>query len=171
MDPTHRAPDEYGQGHDRPGGEPGHRRPSRDSGGADFGPQTPQQVRVVQLTAGDLLLTVNPVDGSEVEAIPPGSGPEAPVRRTPAERADHERAGAPPVPAGPPAPQLPLLERQEERERLVRLLARGRSVRLTGQPGSGRTALLDAVASDCADLAPDGVVRLNGRGRTGADLL
>ncbi|WP_030079291.1 ATPase AAA [Streptomyces baarnensis] len=171
MDPTHRAPEEYGQGHDRSGGDPGHRRPSRDSGGADFGVQTPQQVRVVQLTAGDLLLTVNPVDGSEVEACPPGSGPEAPVRRTPAERADHERAGAPPVPAGPPAPQLPLLEREEERERLVRLLARGRSVRLTGQAGSGRTALLDAVAADCADLAPDGVVRLNGRGRTGADLL
>ncbi|MFG3405767.1 ATP-binding protein [Streptomyces sp. NPDC048142] len=171
MDPTHRAPEEYGQGHDRPGGDSGHRRPSRDSGGAEFGPGTPQQVRVVQLTAGDLLLTVNPVDGSEVETCPPGSGPDAPVRRTPAERADHERAGAPPVPAGPPAPQLPLLERQEERERLVRLLARGRSVRLTGQAGSGRTALLDAVAADCADLAPDGVVRLNGRGRTGADLL
>ncbi|MFJ8252118.1 tetratricopeptide repeat protein [Streptomyces sp. NPDC094466] len=171
MDPTHRAPDEYGQGHDRSGGEPGLRRPSRESGGADLGPGTPQQVRVVQLTVGDLLLTVNPVDGSEVESCPPGSGPDAPVRRTPAERADHERAGAPPVPAGPPAPQLPLLERQEERERLVRLLARGRSVRLTGQAGSGRTALLDAVAADCADLAPDGVVRLNGRGRTGADLL
>ncbi|MFJ7409375.1 ATP-binding protein [Streptomyces sp. NPDC098077] len=171
MDPTHRAPDEYGQGHDRSGGEPGLRRPSRESGGADFGPGTPQQVRVVQLTVGDLLLTVNPVDGSEVESCPPGSGPDAPVRRTPAERADHERAGAPPVPAGPPAPQLPLLERQEERERLVRLLARGRSVRLTGQAGSGRTALLDAVAADCADLAPDGVVRLNGRGRSGADLL
>ncbi|MFJ5044949.1 tetratricopeptide repeat protein [Streptomyces sp. NPDC088719] len=171
MDPIHRAPDEYGQGHDRSGGEPGLRRPSRESGGADFGPGTPQQVRVVQLTVGDLLLTVNPVDGSEVESCPPGSGPDAPVRRTPAERADHERAGAPPVPAGPPAPQLPLLERQEERERLVRLLARGRSVRLTGQAGSGRTALLDAVAADCADLAPDGVVRLNGRGRSGADLL
>lgn len=171
MDPTHRAPDEYGQGHDRSGGEPGLRRPSRESGGADLGPGTPQQVRVVQLTVGDLLLTVNPVDGSEVESCPPGSGPDAPVRRTPAERADHERACAPPVPAGPPAPQLPLLERQEERERLVRLLARGRSVRLTGQAGSGRTALLDAVAADCADLAPDGVVRLNGRGRTGADLL
>ncbi|MFJ1802093.1 ATP-binding protein [Streptomyces sp. NPDC088180] len=171
MDPTHRAPDEYGQGHDRSGGEPGLRRPSRESGGADLGPGTPQQVRVVQLTVGDLLLTVNPVDGSEVESCPPGSGPDAPVRRTPAERADHERACAPPVPAGPPAPQLPLLERQEERERLVRLLARGRSVHLTGQAGSGRTALLDAVAADCADLAPDGVVRLNGRGRTGADLL
>ncbi|NED27421.1 hypothetical protein, partial [Streptomyces anulatus] len=72
MDPTHRAADEYGQGHDGSGGEPGHRRPSRESGGADFGPGTPQQVRVVQLTAGDLLLTVNPVDGSEVEACPPG---------------------------------------------------------------------------------------------------
>ncbi|MFH9292642.1 ATP-binding protein [Streptomyces sp. NPDC017520] len=171
MDPTHRASDEYGQDHDRSGGDPGHRRPSRESGGADFGPGAPQQVRVVQLTVGDLLLTVNPVDGSEVESCPPGAGPDAPVRRTPAERADHERAGAPPVPPGPPAPQLPLLEREEERERLVRLLARGRSVRLTGQAGSGRTALLDAVAADCADLAPDGVVRLNGRGRTGADLL
>ncbi|PCG84386.1 AAA family ATPase, partial [Streptomyces sp. WZ.A104] len=93
------------------------------------------------------------------------------VRRTPAERADHERAGAPPVPPGPPAPQPALLERQEERERLVGLLARGRSVRLTGQAGSGRTALLDVVAADCADLAPDGVVRLSGRGRTATDLL
>ncbi|MFH8434543.1 ATP-binding protein [Streptomyces sp. NPDC018007] len=171
MDPTHRETEEHGQGHDGPSGQGGTRRPSRDSGGPDFGPGAPQQVRVVQLTAGDLLLTVNPVDGSEVEAVPPGSGPAAPVRRTPAERADHERAGAPPVPAGPPAPQPPLLEREEERERLVRLLARGRSVRLTGQPGSGRTALLEAVAADCADLAPDGVVRLNGRGRTAGDLL
>ncbi|WP_229332498.1 ATP-binding protein, partial [Streptomyces sp. UNOC14_S4] len=68
-------------------------------------------------------------------------------------------------------PELPLLERQEERERLVRLLSRGRSVRLTGPSGSGRTALLDAVAADCADLAPDGVVRLNGRHRTTTDLL
>ncbi|MFJ9620463.1 ATP-binding protein [Streptomyces sp. NPDC101181] len=170
MDPTHRAPDEHGQGHDRSGGDPGHRRPSRDAA-ADFGQQTPQQVRVVQLTAGDLLVTVNPVDGSEVEACPPGSEPAAPVRRTPAERADHERAGAPPVPPGPPAPRPPLLERQEERRRLAGLLARGRSVRLTGQAGSGRTALLDAVAADCADLAPDGVVRLNGRGRTTNDLL
>ncbi|MEU1794476.1 ATP-binding protein [Streptomyces californicus] len=171
MDPTHRDAEEYGQGHEGPAGESGRRRPGRDADGPAFGPVTPQQVRVVQLTVGDLLLTVNPVDGSEVEAVPPGSGPAAPVRRTPAERADHERAGAPPVPAGPPAPQPPLLEREEERERLVRMLARGRSVRLTGQPGSGRTALLDAVAADCADLAPDGVVRLNGRGRTATDLL
>ncbi|SCF61265.1 hypothetical protein GA0115255_100231, partial [Streptomyces sp. Ncost-T6T-2b] len=58
------------------------------------------------------------------------------------------------MPAGPPPRSCRSSERQEERERLVRLLARGRSVRLTGQPGSGRTALLDAVAADCADLAP-----------------
>ncbi|ARF75293.1 AAA family ATPase [Kitasatospora albolonga] len=171
MDPTHQGPEEYGQHPEGSDGSDGRRRPSRESNAADFGQPAPQQVRVVQLTAGDLLLTVNPVDGSEVEAIPPGAEPGVPVRRTPAERADHERAGAPPVPAGPPAPQLPLLERQEERERLVGLLARGRSVRLTGQAGSGRTALLDAVAADCADLAPDGVVRLNGHRRTAADLL
>ncbi|NEC80670.1 ATP-binding protein, partial [Streptomyces sp. SID7958] len=52
-----------------------------------------------------------------------------------------------------------------------RLLARGRSVRLTGPGGSGRTRLLDIVADDCADLAPDGVVRLNGLGRSVDDLL
>ncbi|MGN5637646.1 ATP-binding protein, partial [Streptomyces sp. AC154] len=68
-------------------------------------------------------------------------------------------------------PQLPLLERADERERLVRLLARGRSVRLTGPAGSRRTALLEAVAADCARLAPDGVVRLNGHKRTVTDLL
>ncbi|MFJ8402230.1 ATP-binding protein [Streptomyces microflavus] len=174
MDPTHQGPEEYGQHSDGADGaddSDGRRRPSRESGSADFGQPTPKQVRIVQLTVGDLLLTVNPVDGSEVETCPPGSQPDAPVRRTPAERADHERAGAPPVPAGPPGPQLPLLERHQEHERLVGLLARGRSVRLTGQAGSGRTALLDAVAADCTDLAPDGVVRLNGHRRTTADLL
>ncbi|MEU6127485.1 ATP-binding protein, partial [Streptomyces sp. NPDC047123] len=77
----------------------------------------------------------------------------------------------PPVPPGPALPRLPLLERQEERERLVRLLARGRSVRLTGPAGSGRTSLLNAVADDCADLAPDGVVRLSGYRRTPTELL
>jgi hypothetical protein len=53
----------------------------------------------------------------------------------------------------------------------VRLLARGRSVRLTGPAGCGRTRLLDLVTDDCSDLAPDGVVRLNGFGRTSGDLL
>ncbi|MFE2144615.1 ATP-binding protein, partial [Streptomyces sp. NPDC059456] len=70
----------------------------------------------------------------------------------------------PPALPGPAAPAPPLLAREEERERLVRLLSRGRSIRLTGPAGSGRTALLDAVAADCAGLAPDGVVRLSGYG-------
>ncbi|EGX55023.1 hypothetical protein SZN_34962, partial [Streptomyces zinciresistens K42] len=76
-----------------------------------------------------------------------------------------------PVPPGPTRSARPLLARQDAREQLVRLLARGRSVRLTGARGAGRTSLLDLVAEDCADLAPDGVVRLSGFGRTSADLL
>ncbi|MFD4859120.1 ATP-binding protein [Streptomyces atratus] len=171
MDPTHRGPEEYGRDNDSFDEGTGRRRPSRDPLTPDFGQQTPQQARVVRLISGDYLLTVNPVDGSEVELCPPGEQPDPPVRRTAAERADRERATAPPVPPGPPAPQLPLLERAEERERLARLLARGRSVRLTGPAGSGRTALLNAVAADCADLAPDGVVRLCGYKRTVTDLL
>lgn len=171
MDPTNRGPEEYGREHDRSGEDAARRRQSRDPLTPDFGHQTPQQSRTVQLISGDFLLTVNPVDGSEIEPCRPGEQPATPVRHTATERAEHERATAPPVPPGPPGPQLPLLERQEERERLVRLLARGRSVRLTGPAGSGRTALLGAVAADCADLAPDGVVRLSGYKRTTTDLL
>ncbi|MER7724195.1 ATP-binding protein [Streptomyces sp. NPDC096323] len=171
MDPTHRGPEEYGHDSDGFTEEAGRRRPSRDPLTPDFSQQTPQQARIVPLISGDLLLTVNPVDGSEVEPCPPGEQPAAPVRRIPAERADRERAAAPPVPPGPPVPQLPLLQREDVHERLTRLLARGRSVRLTGPAGSGRTALLDAVAADCAELAPDGVVRLNGHKRTVSDLL
>ncbi|MET7368532.1 ATP-binding protein [Streptomyces sp. NPDC005566] len=167
MDPTNLGPEEY----DRSGEDAARRRQSRDPLTPDFGHQTPQQSRTVQLISGDFLLTVNPVDGSEIEPCRPGEQPATPVRHTATERADRERATAPPVPPGPPGPQLPLLERQEERERLVRLLARGRSVRLIGPAGSGRTALLGAVAADCADLAPDGVVRLSGYKRTTTDLL
>ncbi|SEC51977.1 hypothetical protein SAMN05216483_1860 [Streptomyces sp. 2131.1] len=171
MDPIHRGPEEFG--HDSKGfaEEAGRRRPSRDPLTPDFGQQTPQQARVVTLVAGDLMLTVNPIDGSEVEPCPPGEQPPAPVRRSPADRADRARAAAPPVPPGPPVPELPLLRRDDERERLTRLLAGGRSVRLSGPAGSGRTALLDAVAADCAEFAPDGVVRLNGHKRTASDLL
>ncbi|MFD5136122.1 ATP-binding protein [Streptomyces sp. NPDC058378] len=171
MDPINRGPEEYGHGTDRPGDDAGRRRQSRDPLTPDLGHQTPQQARTVQLISGDFLLTVNPVDGSEIEPCRPGERPDAPVRHTAARRVERERAAAPPVPPGAPAPQMPLLERQEERERLVRLLARGRSVCLTGPAGSGRTALLDAVAADCADLAPDGVVRLSGYKRSAADLL
>lgn len=131
----------------------------------------PIPARTVELISGDFLITVNPVDGSEIEPCPPGSQPPAPVRLDADERAQLRRAGRPPIPPGPGAPPLPLLERQEEREQLVTLLGRGHSVRLTGSAGSGRTALLEAVAADCEDIAPDGVVRLSGHHRTVTELL
>ncbi|MFD3524465.1 ATP-binding protein [Streptomyces sp. NPDC058653] len=131
----------------------------------------PTPARTVALISGDFLITVNPVDGSEIEPCPPGSQPPAPVRLDADERAEQRRAGRPPIPPGPGAPPLPLLERQNEREQLVGLLGRGHSVRLTGSAGSGRTALLEAVAADCEELAPDGVVRLSGHHRTVTELL
>ncbi|MFG2604690.1 ATP-binding protein [Streptomyces sp. NPDC048514] len=175
MDPNTPGPEEHGPAYSR--------RPPRESLNPDFVPGAPALARTAQLVCGDLLLTVNPVDGSEIELRPPrgtarsgesGTGADhsgRPRRRTAAERAEAERAARPPVPPGPALPAHVLLERQDERERLVRLLARGRSVRLTGPGGSGRTALLDLVAEDCRDLAPDGVVRLNGFHRTSGEVL
>ncbi|MER5521438.1 ATP-binding protein [Streptomyces sp. NPDC002763] len=168
MDPINPGPEAYGQDGD---GSTPRQRPPRESLTNDFGQSTPALVRTARLVSGDFLLTVNPVDGSEIEPCPPTERPARPEKRTAAERAEYERAARPPVPPGPAQPELPLLERQDDRERLVRLLARGRSVRLTGPSGSGRTALLDLVADDCSDLAPDGVVRLSGFHRTPADLL
>ncbi|MEU6401185.1 ATP-binding protein [Streptomyces sp. NPDC046985] len=164
-------PDDPGNGAqdgDRPASA---RRSPRDSLAADFAPHAPAPARTSRLVSGDFLLTVNPVDGSEIEPCPPGERPGRPPRHTLDQRAEADRAARPPVPSGPaPAPE-PLLERAEERERLARLLAQGRSVRLTGPGGSGRTGLLDLVAEDCADLAPDGVVRLTGCRRGVGDLL
>jgi hypothetical protein len=169
MDPNNRGPEEYG--HDGDGTTP-RPRPPRDPLTPDFGQSTPALARTVQLVSGDHLLTVNPVDGSEIEACPPGERPSRPQKLSAAERAEAARAARPPVPPGlTQRPTLHLLARQDERERLVRLLARGRSVRLTGPAGSGRTSLLDIVAEDCSDLAPDGVVRLSGFHRDADDLL
>ncbi|MFC8431182.1 ATP-binding protein [Streptomyces sp. NPDC057253] len=168
MDPNNQGPEEYG--HDDDGGSP-RQRPPRDSLTSDFGQHSPALARTVQLVAGDFLLTVNPVDGSEIEACPPGERPGRPAKFGAAERAEVDRAARPPVPPGPTRTVLPLLARQDEREQLVRMLARGRSVRLTGPAGSGRTSLLDVVAEDCSDLAPDGVIRLTGFHRTATELL
>ncbi|MCX5393225.1 ATP-binding protein [Streptomyces sp. NBC_00094] len=166
MDPINPGSEEYG--HDTEGEDA---RPALGAALPERSPASPARARVVRLVSGELLLTVNPVDGSEIEPCPPGQEPGAPRRRTPEERAEAARAAAPSVPPGPAAPELPLLERQDQRERLAEILARGRSARLTGPAGSGRTALLDAVAADCAELAPDGVVRLSGHHRTPAELL
>ncbi|MBD0424250.1 ATP-binding protein [Streptomyces sp. TRM S81-3] len=180
MDPNSRGPEEYGHDDGGPsrssefetgGGHTPRPRPPRDPLTPDFGQHAPALARTVQLVSGDFLLTVNPVDGSEIEACPPGERPARPEKFTAAERAEVDRAARPPAPPGPARPERPLTARQDERERLVRLLARGRSVRLTGPAGSGRTSLLDLVAEDCADLAPDGVVRLSGFHRTADDLL
>ncbi|OPF80547.1 AAA family ATPase [Streptomyces antioxidans] len=127
--------------------------------------------RTARIVAGEYLLTVNPVDGSEIEPCPPGERRARPERHGPDERAELRRAAAAPRPSGTVLPELPMLERDEERERLARLLARGRSVRVTGPSGAGRSTLLEAVASDCERLAPDGVVRLSGYHRTPTDLL
>ncbi|MEU5088123.1 ATP-binding protein [Streptomyces sp. NPDC021356] len=168
MDPNTREPEDMGPAGDGPAPD---RRPPREPLAADFPPHATAPARTARVVTGDFLLTVNPVDGSEIEACPPGELPGPPRRHTPAARADADRAAKPPVPPGPAPAPAALLERQDERERLVRLLSRGRSVRLTGPGGSGRTSLLDVVAQDCADLAPDGVVRLNGHRRTAGDLL
>ncbi|MFI0721760.1 ATP-binding protein [Streptomyces sp. NPDC021224] len=126
--------------------------------------------RVRRITTADYLLTVNPIDGTEVVRCPPGER-RTPVQRTREERAARLTAARPAPPPGPPAPELPLLERDEERERVIRLLSRGRSVRVTGASGAGRTALLEAVAKACADLAPEGVLWLSGYHRTVGDVL
>ncbi|MEU5219476.1 ATP-binding protein [Streptomyces sp. NPDC020807] len=166
MDPINTGAEQYG--HDA---EVEDARPAPGSALPERSPGVPARARVARVFSGDLLLTVNPVDGSEIAPCPPGQEPEAPRPRTPEERAEAARAAAPSVPPGPAAPELPLLERHEQRERLAATLGRGRSARLTGPAGSGRTALLDAVAADCAELAPDGVVRLSGHHRTLTELL
>ncbi|MFF9477363.1 ATP-binding protein [Streptomyces sp. NPDC014733] len=167
MDPnTRRGPDESGIPAD--GDAPG----APAFGGMRTGPEEP--VRTVRLVAGRYLVTVNPLDGSEMEPCPPGERPGEPARLTEEERTEAARAAAPPVPPGAPvhaSRTATLEERGEETERLVRLLTRGRSVRLTGPSGAGRTRLLDAVATACAGVAPDGVVRLSGYHRTPTDLL
>ncbi|MFF8844517.1 ATP-binding protein [Streptomyces sp. NPDC015127] len=164
--------DSFGEGGfgDDDGFGDGTARPPRDAG-TPVAKRAPAPVRTVKVVSGDFLLTVNPIDGSEIEPCPPREQPARPPRRTAAERVELQRSALPPVPPGPASPRLPLLERGEERERLVRLLGQGRSVRLTGPAGSGRSTLLDAVAEDCANLAPDGVVRLNGHHRTCGELL
>ena len=168
MDPNTRGPEGYGHDADEQSSRP---RPPRDPLTPDFGQHAPTLARTVQLVSGDLLLTVNPVDGSEIEPCPPAERPSRPEKLSAADRAEADRAAKPPVPPGPTRPAPPLSARQDDREQLVRLLARGRSVRLAGPRGAGRTSLLDVVADDCADLAPDGVIRLNGFRRTPDDLL
>ncbi|MEY9967708.1 hypothetical protein ABIA33_005787 [Streptacidiphilus sp. MAP12-16] len=109
------------------------------------------------VVTGELWLTVNAPDGSTVVDCPPGLRPQ-PVQ-------------APADPLVRPRSASGLLERDALCERLRALLLQGRSVRLVGPAGSGRSAILDAVAGACSGLAPAGVVQLSGYSRTSGDLL
>jgi hypothetical protein len=124
--------------------------------------------RSPRIVAGDYLLTVDSGGGSEVVPCPPDAVP-TPQRLDPQSGVRYPTQ--PPALAGRPVPRLPLLERNEIRERLVRLLGRGRSARVTGPSGIGRSRLLGAVAAGCADAAVDGVIQLSGYRRTPSDLL
>ncbi|MET7638492.1 ATP-binding protein [Streptomyces sp. NPDC005438] len=110
-----------------------------------------------RVIAGEYRVTLNPIDGSEIEPCPPAELPPAPARLGPGRRL---------LPAEPPV----LLEREEPRRQARELLGSGCSIRLRGAPGAGRTALLDAVTRDVAGLAPDGVIHLGARHRTLDDL-
>ncbi|MEY9838864.1 hypothetical protein [Streptacidiphilus sp. EB103A] len=113
--------------------------------------------RAGTVIAGELRLAVNAPDGSSATVCPQDQRPE-------------------PVPAPVDATIRPrtvsgLLERDALCERLRGQLLQGRSVRLIGAPGSGRSAILEAVAGACSGLAPAGVIQLSGCFRTPADLL
>jgi hypothetical protein len=114
--------------------------------------------RTGELVVGELLLTVNSPEGSTLERLPEGRRPVAPA--------------APVAAPGPARYALSgLLEREEQCARLRELLGQGRSVRLTGPHGSGRTVVLDAVATSCAALAPGGVIRLSAHHKPLGDVL
>ncbi|MFC9326493.1 ATP-binding protein [Kitasatospora sp. NPDC057015] len=129
--------------------------------------------RTGELVSGDLLVTVGSTDGSEARPCPDDWRPRP--RRV--QRGDLSRAPMGPSPAvGPLAlgagpADLPLLDRERDVAQLLGKLAEGRSIRLVGQAGSGRSALLSAVAAAAGELAPDGVVQLCGHRRNSADLL
>lgn len=113
--------------------------------------------RAGTVITGELRLAVNAPDGSSATDCPPDQRPH-PVQ-VPVDATVRPRTVS------------GLLERDALCERLRGQLLEGRSVRLIGAAGSGRSAILDAVAAACSGLAPAGVIRLSGCFRTPADLL
>ncbi|MFD4533101.1 ATP-binding protein [Kitasatospora sp. NPDC058397] len=136
--------------------------------------QEAARTRGGELVSGALLVGVGAPDGSEVRPCPEEWRPRP--RRI--ERSEPARGpvggvgrAVGPLALGAGPADLPLLDREADVAELLGLLAEGRSIRLVGQAGSGRSALLSAVAEAAADLAPGGVVQLCGHRRTTADLL
>ncbi|GAA2821302.1 hypothetical protein GCM10010441_52150 [Kitasatospora paracochleata] len=140
--------------------------------GGDFR-QDGVRPRTGELVSGERLLTVGGPDGSEARPCPEDWRP-APRRIRSLVQARPQLGPTPavgPLALGSGPGDLPLLDREADVAQLLALLAEGRSVRLVGQPGSGRSALLAAVAEAATELAPDGVVRLSGHRRGVDDLL
>ncbi|MFF7632845.1 hypothetical protein ACFZB9_06785 [Kitasatospora sp. NPDC008050] len=143
----------------------------------DFG-QENLRVRSGDLVAGNYLVSVGGPDGSDLRPCPPEYWP-IPRRRATGDQRGGGRAGSGPGPSPAVGPlamgtgpgDLPLLDREADVAHLLGMLAEGRSIRLRGEPGSGRSALLAAVAEGAGGLAPHGVIRLCGHRRDGADLL
>ncbi|GAB2707031.1 hypothetical protein [Kitasatospora kifunensis] len=143
----------------------------------DFG-QENLRVRSGDLVAGRYLVSVGGPDGSDLRPCPPEHWP-IPRRRATGEQRGASRASSGPGPSPAVGPlamgsgpgDLPLLDREAEVAQLLGKLAEGRSIRLLGDPGSGRSALLAAVAEGAGGLAPHGVIQLCGHRRDGADLL
>lgn len=125
------------------------------------------------LVAGRYLVTVGGPDGADIQPCPPEYRP-APRRRPTGGQRQVGRAAAGPGPTPAVGPlalgsgpgDLPLLDREAEVAQLLGKLAEGRSIRLLGEPGSGRSALLAAVVAGAGELAPHGVIQLCGHRRT-----
>lgn len=127
-----------------------------------------------ELVCGGLLVGVGAPEGSEVRPCPEEWRPRPRrIERSEPARGPADMAGRAvgPLAMGAGPADLPMLDREADVAELLGLLAEGRSIRLVGQAGSGRSALLSAVAEASADLAPGGVVQLCGHRRTAADLL
>ncbi|MEY9945955.1 ATP-binding protein [Kitasatospora sp. GAS1066B] len=130
------------------------------------------------LVAGRYLVTVGGPDGADIQPCPPEYRP-APRRRPTGGQRQVGRAAAGPGPTPAVGPlalgsgpgDLPLLDREAEVAQLLGKLAEGRSIRLLGEPGSGRSALLAAVVAGAGELAPHGVIQLCGHRRDADDLL
>ncbi|WP_316526256.1 ATP-binding protein [Kitasatospora brasiliensis] len=136
--------------------------------------QEPVRTRGGELVSGGLLVGVGAPDGSEARPCPEEWRPQ-PRRIGRSEPARGPAGGVGravgPLALGAGPADLPMLDREADIAELLGLLAEGRSIRLVGQAGSGRSALLSAVAEAAADLTPGGVVQLCGHRRTVSDLL